>query len=579
MALFDTLKTVLTPYAEKINDHTTILNDHDVSIKSLDKDVVCLNHCEIDVEGELIKGFYPVAGGTMSSSSSSARLAVFPVEPLTDYYISWLSGSNKYRVAFGDVAKDDLVDGSPVYGYVDANTLSHDHFKVRNNEHSYMYVYIGSSADATMDSISVVKKMSDVIKTVDVEEVEWVPASGTIGISNGAAGGNAKRIRTKGSALPIINKGDYIVCDSDYQFKVLAYTGTLSTTNFIGVVTPNWITGKYEVPDDLEYKFLAMVIGRIDDANMTSEVSTIRNHVKIYRTVSLFKPKTANNERFTVSININWPGSGISDTNQETESNTDILSILRLPNTYSRDGKPVPLIMYGHGRGCQITESSWYSNRSTFSAMLDTFVNAGYAIFDVNNTRDNSDGYPDWGSLPLMTAYIKAWEYIKQNYNVEHRLYILSSSMGTCANLNMMKWYGADVVASIMTAPRPICSARYAAYVEASDSSATEMATAFGLSGTEWESERLAGFDQYENTITLNDKEYAFEHFPPIKVLVGGLDTDFLTETRGYFAALHNAGNYVNYREVDGADHDTMCFLSTGTLKEEALNWFNRFNN
>jgi len=67
MALFDTLKTVLTPYAEKINDHTTILNDHaekindhttilndhDVSINSLNGSVTSLNGSLGDVKADL----------------------------------------------------------------------------------------------------------------------------------------------------------------------------------------------------------------------------------------------------------------------------------------------------------------------------------------------------------------------------------------------------------------------------------------------------------------------------------------------------------------------------------------------
>lgn len=156
MALFDNLKTVLTPYAEKINDHT-------VDIHDLLKKVSSLNSGEVNLDGEVIKGLYPVASGTMSASSTSARTAVFPVESNTDYYVSWLLGSTKYRIAFGDIPADQLADGSTIYGYIDANALSHDHLLAHNDTHAYMYVYIGSSVSATIDAVSVVKKTPSII--------------------------------------------------------------------------------------------------------------------------------------------------------------------------------------------------------------------------------------------------------------------------------------------------------------------------------------------------------------------------------------------------------------------------------
>lgn len=156
MALFDTLKTILTPYAEAINLHAA-------DIHSLLKKVSCLNSGEVSLDGEVIQGLYPVINGTMSAGSTSARTAVFPVESNMDYYVSWLPGSNKYRIAFGDIPADQLVDGSTIYGYIDANTLSHDHLLAHNDTHSYMYVYIGSSVSATIDAISVVKKTPSII--------------------------------------------------------------------------------------------------------------------------------------------------------------------------------------------------------------------------------------------------------------------------------------------------------------------------------------------------------------------------------------------------------------------------------
>lgn len=282
----------------------------------------------------------------------------------------------------------------------------------------------------------------------------------------------------------------------------------------------------------------------------------------------------AGQERFHVTINLNWPDvENTAKDTEETDTETDVMCLVKLPTTYTTTGEPVPLIMFCHGASSQITDELWYSDSSWFSLMINAFVDAGYAIFDVNNTRNAAGGFPDWGSLPLMSAYIKAWDYIKKNYNVEEKLYLLSDSMGTCANLNMLKWYGASVVTSIMTAPRPVCKARYEAMT---GTDKINFESSFGITSGAWE-DRLNGFNHYENIVTINNIPYVFERFPPVKVMVGIDDTGFLAETRAYYSALANSGNYVNYREVADADHAVMSFLENPALRAEAVAWFEKF--
>lgn len=281
---------------------------------------------------------------------------------------------------------------------------------------------------------------------------------------------------------------------------------------------------------------------------------------------------------FTVNINRAWANiSATSSNNAEGSDPVDIKCVIQLPTSYTPTGKKTPLIMYCHGASANVTEEKWYENNANFFALLDELNNAGFAVFDVANTRNQDGGFPDWGCLPLMEAYIKAWSYIKNNFNVEERLYLLSSSMGTAANLNMMKWYGSSIIASLMTAPRPICKLRYESLT---GETKTEMAQAFGLSGTEWEDDRLIGFQHYENVSQVSSAigvHRMLLQFPPCKVMVGSQDTSFLAETRAYYAALAKNGNYVEYREVSNADHDGMTFLPTAGMRAEAVAWFNRF--
>lgn len=144
--LFNALRDVLTPYANKINLHT--------------EEIEHLKNGEVVIDGVLVQGFYPVATGTISTASRSARTAVFPVESGETYYVSWLEGTNKYRVAFGDVPANQIVNGTAIYNYIDATSLSHDHLSVTNDNHQYMYVYIGNTSSATINTVQAVKKIA-----------------------------------------------------------------------------------------------------------------------------------------------------------------------------------------------------------------------------------------------------------------------------------------------------------------------------------------------------------------------------------------------------------------------------------
>lgn len=155
---------IITDYIEEkvgellgdIDDTVELLTEE---MEELQGDVDHLKNGEVAIDGILIQGFYPVATGTISSASSSARTVVFPVESDKTYYVSWLEGTNKYRVAFGDTPADQIVNGTVIFDYVDANNLSHDHLMMHNSAHSYMYVYIGNTASATIDTVSVVRKI------------------------------------------------------------------------------------------------------------------------------------------------------------------------------------------------------------------------------------------------------------------------------------------------------------------------------------------------------------------------------------------------------------------------------------
>ena len=306
-----------------------------------------------------------------------------------------------------------------------------------------------------------------------------------------------------------------------------------------------------------------------------SYLSTIK--VIVYPTTPK-KYRSTEFERFAVKINRAWPDiSSTASTNVEGSNIVTTRCMITLPESYTPTGDPTPVIMLSHGSGGAVYYNSWNSDSADFLALVRYFTAAGYAVFDVDNTRGTSSGHRDYGCLALCTAYLKAWERIKEMYNVKNDLYIYCYSMGTTAALNILKWHTTDVRAVVNAAPRPVCELTYNT-APSGGVIQTQMATSYGLSGTTWEHDRLKAFNHYENAVTIGNDEYIFEQFPPVKVLIGGADTSMYTEANAYYDALANAGNYVNKREVAGVNHDDMCFLVPGDLKAEVVAWFDRFD-
>ena len=344
--------------------------------------------------------------------------------------------------------------------------------------------------------------------------------------------------------------------------------------------------GTFEILPDCKYGF--HMSGAENE--ITEEFVNAIKVTVYYRAVNNKRPYGEKYEHFSVSVSSKWPDPTDTTTDDnESADDLTVRAVVTLPKTYTPNGKPTPLIMMCHGYNGYVTEQYWNGNGTDFIALLNAFKDAGYAVFDVDNTRGETSGYGDWGSLPIMSAYIKAWEYIKQNYNVESRLYLYSYSMGTTVALNMLKWHGNEIITSLQTACRPICQIRYEALAD-TDSRKKEIAVAFGLCTEEeaeseswvapaWDTNRLKGFNQYEERLTIGSTDIINMKTPPVKVMIGQNDTDFQTEAIAYYTALANNGNYVNMRIVAGMNHGAIGYLTNANLREEAVRWFNRFRN
>lgn len=430
---------------------------------------------------------------------------------------------------------------------------------------------------------------------------------GGIGANAGKTNTMTNRLRmTYTHVIPSDTYRFEITGNNNYIAMLVHFYSAASDSTWLG--NPLDVQGKscvFTIPEGANYIRIVFKDSTDDSRTMEdADVTALASAFHLYQTEPSKKERTGEFIRFTVKDNHRWADNS-STTADDAESSVEVdhLCILTLPESYMPTGEKTPLIMYCHGASCTITENSWYGNSTSegdganFMAMIRRFTSEGYAVFDVDNTRHASGGFNDWGSLPLMSAYVKAWEYIRANYNVEDDLYILSASMGTPAAQNMMKWYKGHIKAALILAPRPFgIKGRWdETYGEITDAKKKELLVAWGIEDDEILTDetfvvpskadvftaaadaRFRGFYHYENLTAVGGVNYIFEKFPPMKVMVGLNDTSFLPEVRAYYSALQNFGNFVNYREVAGKSHGAMCTLYGGELLDEGVAWFKRF--
>lgn len=298
-------------------------------------------------------------------------------------------------------------------------------------------------------------------------------------------------------------------------------------------------------------------------------VSTLSNSVK--KTDKLLPLREFN--YFQVAVNSNvFTSESDSVLNQDSETNVNTQCVLTLPTNYDLNGNPTPIIMFCHGRSDRVIVDDWCENDSDKLTLIRSFTNAGYGVFDVDATRVVSAGAVDVGCPQLMESYIKAFNYIKNNYNVEDRIYLYSYSFGTFAAMNMLCWYPSLVKTACLSAMR--------ASIESVFNRGTpyniEIAQNFGFTdqtGATYEADKLLGYDPYADIA--NGKLY--KKIPPIKALTSSSDTLELTEVHTLINAWKNSGNKLAWREVTGLSHRDICYLTPAGLRNEVVMWFNRY--
>ncbi len=281
---------------------------------------------------------------------------------------------------------------------------------------------------------------------------------------------------------------------------------------------------------------------------------------------------------FTVKINLKFPDhlSSVSAASDADSVYVD-QAILKLPKTYSQSGAPIRLVYYAHGAGSSkegmVTENSWFPENHTL--IDDSLLANGYAIFDVNGgpVAENMGG-----SWVVQSAY-KAYEYIRQHYNVDRDIFVIGLSMGGLSSTNFVSRHSPIVLAHGMFCP--VLDLYGQAWKDPwYPSTRSSLAKVYGFndpSGNTWEPEKVKGWNPLSTNSFFNATD-TFKIYPvPVKIWHAQKDeTVAVTGSRKFHRYIQNANGYSGLREFQQGGHG----LSKGNpvMIRELILFFRRFD-
>lgn len=308
-----------------------------------------------------------------------------------------------------------------------------------------------------------------------------------------------------------------------------------------------------------------------------------------YRDVSAYIPKKPYQSGFIIfqvpsrltKSNNSVAANAVSEGEDDS---VNVNCILKLPTSYTQNGDPTKLIMICHGAG-QSAEQ-WTTNAS-YQALTTAFVDAGYAIFDCNGYRENALGYSFWGDPRGVDVWRKAYQYVVDNYNVEHEFGIYGFSMGGLTALNLAFSRFPNIKCIALGSP----VVNLEDVFNSSDGNKAVINLLYNM-GETYDPAKAYGCNPFSRIMTFDEKDYIIGSFPPIKMWYGstedGTSTDpgtgeimygVVSKFTGHqvITAINNAGGQAEYREVEGEDHK-ICYGGNATVNRDYVLFFNRHN-
>lgn len=268
------------------------------------------------------------------------------------------------------------------------------------------------------------------------------------------------------------------------------------------------------------------------------------------------------------------------------------------PDTYSVGGTPTPVIAMLHGSNGYVAEGCLGYTSGAWIAQRDQYLAAGFAVMDINGYGVSTE--PDakskhWGCPLAIETLDKAFEFLKQNYNVCDKLLLHGTSMGGVLAMSYAKCHPGKVAAVGLFAPNLFAySARYVedatkytawGYADKAEAEADDYNALTGyvvlnecqvaddetgvLSQFEWSD---YPYESREQVLT----KRLIDHFPvQIRIWQGVLDTSvYPSNSILLFNSLMRGNSPVSLRLCGGANHDLVV---ASYVRNEAVDYFKRF--
>lgn len=145
--------------------------------------------------------------------------------------------------------------------------------------------------------------------------------------------------------------------------------------------------------------------------------------------------------RFSVPVNCFMPADDVTDKVQDYTRLYDDYGIIMLPDSYTDDGEATRLVISCHGAGGTVSaDDSQVEHRELARYLLAN----GYAVMDVNGLPEKFaeergiDIRNNIGSPIAVRAYVKAYHYCMDHFNLKPDVFVHGSSMGGISSANLV---------------------------------------------------------------------------------------------------------------------------------------------
>lgn len=281
-------------------------------------------------------------------------------------------------------------------------------------------------------------------------------------------------------------------------------------------------------------------------------------------------------QKFTVAVNNHFLPTGTENETLDGEAMTDINCALYMPKGYTNHGKPSKLLMVCHGAGRGLfqddDDKSW-NTLPSYQAMIKTFADAGWFCFDCTGYANTDDGINFNGAPRGVEAWRKAYNYIINTYNVEHQFCIYGFSMGGLTALEIGRTMFPNVQAIALGSP--VLNLKY--WIENNPAALERCKVAYGFET--FDPSYIIGCDPCAGIITIGDKEYCTDKYPPLRIWYGSTEIGQLVEASSserFTKAVNNSNGFCSRRIVDGAGHG-ISYGEDPAITNEYVYFLNRY--